>query len=74
VPTENWHNDLIVRAGQLPVTLFWEYECRAGSLSATALQTSPDPVNRQIHAAIKKLMDTYRPQIKVTPPVAEKSK
>jgi hypothetical protein len=37
----------------------------------TALQTTPDPVNKQIHAAIKKLLDTYRLNIRPATP-AEK--
>jgi len=41
----------------------------AGGGRVTALQTSPDPVNKQIHAAIKKLMDTYGPQLGASPSV-----
>lgn len=40
----------------------------AGSGQVTALQTSPDLVNQQMHAAIKKLMDTYRPQLGASRP------
>ncbi len=40
----------------------------AGSGQITALQTSPNPVNQQIHAAIKRLMDTYGPQMEADPP------
>jgi hypothetical protein len=40
-----------------------------GGRKIMALQTSPDPVNKQIHAAIRKLMDTYRPQLGASPPV-----
>jgi len=36
-----------------------------------AVQISIDPVNKQIHAAIKKLLDTYKPQLAATPPAAK---
>ena len=40
----------------------------ADSGKITALQTSPDTANQKIHAAIKKLMDTYGSQMQAAPP------
>jgi len=35
----------------------------------TTVQISPDPSNQQVHEAIKKLMDTYRPHMQPASPV-----
>jgi hypothetical protein len=38
----------------------------------TAAQVSADPIKKQLDEAIKKLMDTYRPQLRATQPVEKK--